>query len=305
MKKVPSKKKTVHKNKKQKRLHWNQLKVPPRQRFRAAAPVLEDVGRCGEDMTAALLGGKVISNRANLEVTLDVFEESKGVGVEAKMANRTHRHRPVVGQIARLYENVLDADDWLKYVKTGVYSLIFYDGVGETKGKRGCKAKRKSKIMSPKMSRERRRAILAKELQFIYLVDVALMNYLGVQPEFKHLRELMSHAAFVDSDKLYRQDYTMLCLTRTFLKGFMAGEEMDELHKHALEKTYGEDGWVVEERVVKMRFKHKDGHSFVKEVPIRKIGSKKTVKVLRGLITRKEEFSMSLKAPLRRKLVNN
>jgi hypothetical protein len=290
----------IHKKKK---VSWHQLKSP-RQRFKAASPILEDVGRFGEDVVAALIDGRVIGDKASLEVTIDVMQDAHGIGAEVKMCNCTHSHRPVIAQIARLQENVLGADSWLKCVSTGVYSLVFYNGIKETWSKKMGRAKRKSKIMSFRMGRETRRGILAKEMECVYFVDVALMNHLALQPEFKHLRELMSHAAYVDPTKQYRQHYTMLCLNRTFLRGFMGGEKMDQTHLGALESTYGKNGWVVEECVTKMQFQRTSGHTFIKDIPIRLIGSKATVKLLLKLVNRQEEISMNLKAPKRRKLVN-
>lgn len=279
----------VKSKRKQKRLHWNKLPVPPKQRFMAACRVLGEVGRCGEDITAKLLGGEVISDQSDLEVTMDVLQAERHLGVEVKMCNYTHEHRPVVGQIARLYEGV-QKPGFIMDVRRGVYSLNFYKGVVEKKGNCG----RKSKIMSRKISAERRRTIIAQEMQYIYLVDIELLNHLATCGEFKHLRHLMKLRGFCDATKEYRQDYTMLCLTRTFLKGFMEGKEMSNLHRRALDNTYGPGGWIVEEKIVKMRFVRKNGHGFIKKIPVRMIGSQRVVKVLRELVTRQDIYSMKL-----------
>lgn len=260
----------------------------------AACRVLGEVGRCGEDITARLLGGEVISDQTDLEVTMDVLQAERHLGVEVKMCNYTHEHRPVVGQIARLHEGV-QKPGFIMDVRRGIYSLNFYKGVMEKKGKKG----RKSMIMSRKISAERRRTIIAQEMQYIYLVDIEILNYLATREEFQHLRHLMKLRGFCDASKTYRQDYTMLCLTRTFLKGFMEGKEMSGLHRQALDNTYGPEGWIVEEKVVKMRFVRKNGHSFVKQIPVRMIGSRRAVKVLRELVTRQDIYSMKLHTSVR------
>lgn len=260
----------------------------------ASFRVMGEVGKCGEDLIAALLGGKVVSGDYESEFPMDVLVEGQKLGVEVKMCNRTHDQRATVAQVQRLHEGI-KTEGFLLNVRRGLYALVFYDAVGQSKGD----GRRKSKIMSRKIKPERRRLIIARELQYIYLLDAEMMMHLATHPAFKGLQKTMEKTMICDATKEYRREYTSLHLTRTFLKGFIGGKKMREDRHNTMDQVYQPGRWAVSERKVSICFTRSRGPSLVREVPIRLIGSKKLDRVVGHILGRKKEMRMSLRVPPR------
>ena len=258
----------------------------------AAFRVMEEVGRCGEDLAAALLGGRVVSAEYENEFPMDVLVGGHKLGVESKMSNYTHNQRATVSQVMRLHQGV-NSPGFVMDVTRGIYALVFYDAVDKGNGTK--QRRRKSKIMSRRIKTEQRRLIIAKELEYVYLLDVEVMLHLATHPEFQELQRPMKGKMICDSKKLYREDYITLDLGRTFLKKFLGGRKMDKNCRRTLDSIYGEGKWAVQEKKVSIRFTRSNGRpSLVRQVPVRTIGSKKLLKVLSHVLRRKKEMRMNL-----------
>lgn len=254
----------------------------------AGMRVWEEVGDYGEDFTAALLAGRVVSKEVQNEVGMDVSVDAQYLAIEAKMANYTHKQRVTVGQITRLYYAV-KTPGFTMDVRRGAYALVFYKGMRTTNGK-----PRKSKIMSRRINTERRRTILARELQYVYLVDIDVMMHLATEVVHKDVQHLMHEVAVCDRTKPYRQDYVELGLTRTYLKKFLGGKKMNPKQRQILDDVYGKDCWLVREKPVNMIFVNANSKRFTKSIPVRMIGPRQTIRVLNHLVTRKGKLKMKL-----------
>ncbi|MEK7184681.1 MAG: hypothetical protein AAB683_00910, partial [Patescibacteria group bacterium] len=167
--------------------------------------VLSQIGKFGEDLTATLLSGEVISHTTE-HPFVDVVNISMQVGVQVKMCNGRHAQRPMPQQINRLYDEL--SNPFL--YRRGLFVLIFYGGVYQDKGRLG-----KSMIWSRKFSMQTRRRIIAHELQYIYIVDVNFMKFL-----LDHHSELLKRGAIVSSEGKSGREI-VLYLNRTFLSGFL------------------------------------------------------------------------------------
>ncbi len=249
----------------------------------ASDRVIGTVSAFGEELLAHLVGGTVVSQEEEFVNLADVYISRQKLAVQVKMCNGRHAHRPTVGQIANLHKET-EGTGFLVQVSMGVYALVFYMGIHTSvkHGKRG-----KSKLLSRKIGRTERRVILANELQYVYILDVRLMQHLATSMEFRHLRRRSSEVIVCDRFKSNRERQTLiLCLNRNFLKGFIKNRLRQDCQQ-ALDQAFGTGRWSVAEDMTQLRFSADDGGEFGKTIPIRVIGGKKTVSTVRHLLSRK------------------
>jgi hypothetical protein len=230
--------------------------------------VLRQVGRFGEEIAAALLDGEMVSDHSEATPFADVVNRKIGLAVQVKMCNGRHAQRPLPKQVVDLFNEIEEPFLFNK----GVYAFIFYIGIYNSKKKNNAG---KSKIWSRKFSRGMRREIIAKELQYIYIIDVRLLRYMAHRPEF------MKEGAnlYVPEEKPTRG--RVLYLNRTFMKGF---REMRESHRELLDVALGRDKWAVKTVTKKFRFTEGVPVSFERSIPVYVVGTKRTVRAAMSVL---------------------
>ena len=262
----------------------------------AANQVINVVASFGEAFCAKLFGGEIVSTDEEFSAVADVIVERSKVAVQVKMCNRKHAHRPTVGQISTLFNEVEDDVKFVRDIRVGVYALVFYDGVHRSE-KIGV---RKSKLLTRTLSRDAKGDVLAEEIEYVHVLDVALMHHLATASGFEKLRKSGNVKVCAERKLGWNFDNAVLYLTRTFLNGFME-KELDKVHQSALEGAFGQSKWRIEEHHVPFVFKGVGGKRLRKSIIVRVIGHKNTNKTVRGILERKKkkEFDIrSIYAPL-------
>ncbi|MDE2116872.1 MAG: hypothetical protein KGI79_03290, partial [Patescibacteria group bacterium] len=181
--------------------------------------VIEHVGDFGEDFCAHLFGGERIPRDDEGGELMDVYVRRPRLAVQVKMCNRRHASRPTIEQIKRLAAEV-GTVGFVYPIKQGVYAFVFYRGYKESRNR--CR----SKLLSRRLSVFGKRTIIAHELQYVYVVDVRLVQHFVTSPAFESLRRggvikvwaKRKLGANIDRDRI-------LYLNRTFLKGFFLYQE--------------------------------------------------------------------------------
>jgi hypothetical protein len=224
-----------------------------------ARQVLPQVGCLGEEIAAVMLNGEIVSDHSEQTPFADVVNRKVDLAVQVKMCNGRHAQRPLPKQIIDLFQEINQPFLFDK----GVYVFIFYKGVNETQAKRG-----KSKIWSRKFSRGMRRDIIARELQYIYIIDVRLLRHLTDCPEFIKTGAIV----YVPEEKPNRGE--VLYLNRTFMKGF---PERRQSHRELLDTALGRGHWQVKTLTPKFRFTQGVEGPFHRWIPVHVVGSRPTV----------------------------
>lgn len=226
--------------------------------------MFSQIGRMGEIIAESLLLGERVSSD-EVYPSADVVNIEEGVVCEVKMCNGRHAIRILPNQINRLGEQVQDGGF---VFKTGIYVLVFYKGVDETRGG-------KSLLFSRKNSGNNRREIIADELQYIYIIDVSLLVHIT-----KHHPTFYKEGCIVSSQGKKGREGAIY-LNRTTLAGF---RNRQEPFKRILNERYGPNGWTTGSTQVEFGFTKSD--SIVKrDLPVHYIGSRKTARVVKERIT--------------------
>lgn len=222
------------------------------------------IGDMGERIAESLLLGERVSSD-EVYPSADVVNIREGVVCEVKMCNARHAIRILPDQINRLGEQVQDGGF---VFKTGLYVLVFYKGVDEARGG-------KSLLFSRKISREKRRRVIAEQLQYIYVVDVPLLVHITKNhPDFYRLGCIVS-----SQGKTGREG--AVYLNRTTLAGF---RDKQEPFKRILNEEYGPHGWTTGSTQVEFSFTKNDS-TIKRDLPVHYIGSRKTARVVKERIS--------------------
>ncbi|MDD5318280.1 MAG: hypothetical protein PHF79_00450 [Candidatus Pacebacteria bacterium] len=254
--------------------------------YAAANQVIEVVASFGEELCAKITGGEVVSTDQDYASFADVFVEDHSLAVQVKMCNHRHAHRPTISQVVTLHEQVKEVS-FLVNVMHGVYALVFYGGVGLGGINRG-----KSKILSRKLGREGKKVVIGRELQYIYFIDVELMNYLATEKAYEHLRK-SGKVKVCAERKLYSKiDKTVLYLNRTFLQGFV-GQPVQQTYRDMLDASLGSGDWRIRKEKINLRFTTSVG-LVRKALPIIMVGSREVVKSLRKMVRKADGIKIPL-----------
>ncbi|NDB58053.1 hypothetical protein EB001_06385 [bacterium] len=226
--------------------------------------MFSQIGRMGEIIAESLLLGERVSSD-EVYPSADVVNIEEGVVCEVKMCNGRHAIRILPNQINRLGEQVQDGGF---VFGTGIYVLIFYRGIDRSRGG-------KSLLFSRKNSGDKRREIIADELQYIYVVDVPLLVHITKNyPDFYRLGCIVS-----SQGKTGREG--AVYLNRTTLAGF---RDKQGPFKKILNEKYGPHGWTTGSTQVEFGFTK--GDSIIKrDLPVHYIGSRKTARVVKERIS--------------------
>lgn len=218
------------------------------------------VGDLGEEIAASLLSGERVLGD-EVYPSADVANFEKRVLCEVKMCNGRHAARILPDQINRLGEEVRDGGF---VFGTGIYVLIFYRGIDRSRGG-------KSLLFSRKISRDKRREIIAEELQCAYVVDVPLLVHIT-----EHHPAFYKEGCIVSSQGKKGREGAIY-LNRTTLAGFNGKQEP---YRRILNEQYGPNGWTTGSTQVEFSFTK--GDSIIKrDLPVHYIGSRKTARVVK------------------------
>jgi hypothetical protein len=229
-----------------------------------ARQVLSQVGRIGEEITAALVRGEVVGDHPEIIPFADVVNRNLELAVQVKMCNWRHAQRPLPKQVVDLFQEI----EYPFLFNKGMYAFIFYRGIHNSRKKKNVG---KSKIWSRKFTRGVRRDIIVRELQYIYLLDVRLLRFMVDRPEFIKSGAIV----YIPEEKPTRGE--VLYLNRTFMKGFPEGKES---HRMLLDKALGKGRWSIKTVTSRFRFVHGIEGSFRRSIPVHVVGLRKTVKAL-------------------------
>lgn len=254
----------------------------------AAAQVIVPVANFGEDFCAHLFRGKVVSQEEEFATFADVFVKEQNLAIQVKMCNHRHAHRPTVEQVETLY-NEAGSVGFVTQVDHGIYALVFYNGVHPpTKTRRG-----KSKLLSRRLDVTAKRQIIARELQYVYVIDVRLMQFLATNRDFTFLRKSGGVKVWNQRKVSLNHNRPILYLTRTFLGRFL-GKAPDAECRKALDTVYNKTGWMVKEECIPMRFTRNKNVTLTRDVSVRIIGSRALVRKVGSLIEKRRRPPMQL-----------
>lgn len=226
--------------------------------------MFQQIGRMGEDITTSLLSGECVSDDDGFPFA-DIVHIPSGIACQVKMCNGRHAVRILPNQINRLGEQVQGGGF---VFGTGIYVLVFYKGIDYTRNG-------KSLLFSRKNSGEKRREIIAEELQYIYIVDVSLLAHIAKDhPSFFKIGCIVS-----SQGKTGREG--AVYLNRTTLAGF---RDKQEPFKKILNEEYGPNGWTTGSTQVEFSFIKGDS-TIKRDLPVHYIGSRKTARVVRERIS--------------------
>ncbi len=254
----------------------------------AADRVIIPVYMFGEDLTAHLFGGEVVSQDENYRDFADVYIEGSNLALQVKMCNGRHASRPTAKQIETTKKNVEDFG-FVVDPKHAFYCLVFYIAInGKTK-----KHHASSKLSSRKLDTLGRRTIVARELQYVYVIDVKLMHHLATSAEFPDLQRTGDVKVHADRKIRHYKDRVVLYLNRSFLKK-LRSPSPETRNTNALKEVFGNDGWKIQEQRSHVRFFREDGLKFEKKLPITIIGGKKAVGTVGNLLLKQNGKKMAL-----------
>ena len=222
------------------------------------------IGRMGEDIAESLLSGESVAEDYNFPFA-DVIHIPSGTACQVKMCNGRHAARILPHQISRLDEEVKDGGFAFG---TGIYVLVFYRGIDDTRNG-------KSLLFSRKNSGEKRREIIAEELQYIYIIDVSLLVHIT-----KRHPDFYKEGCVVSSQgKTGREG--AIYLNRTTLAGF---RDKQGPFKRILNEKYGPYGWTTVSTQVEFNFV-KDDSTIRRNLPVHYIGSRRTSRVVKERVS--------------------
>jgi hypothetical protein len=239
--------------------HWANL---------ASRGIPQEQEAFGENLGANIFNAEIISRPGGGGNPIcDLYNAEHLVGFQARMCNCKHSQVPKPRQIARLHDEIQVSF----LIRHGVYALIYYGGVKQEKV--DGKWKYSSLTKSRTLSILSRMTIWAKELQYIYIVDVRLLHYLVVHhPELVSKKALCPHPWVGGGSEA-------LPLNRTFMKGFRDGsKEHARMLRRALK---GKPGMVKEFEVTLDCLGEED---FQKKLPIYIVGRTDTVEATSQLV---------------------
>ncbi len=224
------------------------------------------VGRFGEDLATNLFNGVNIADDETQIGDVAVFKH--GLTFEVKATNSRHSIRILPSQSNRLLEEITDGFLFNK----GCYACVMYNGV-EPRGKR----RGKSKIFSRKLSESNRRKIIADELQEIAMIEIDFLEFW-----VKNDSTLLKPGVIVSSESKNNRDRA-IDLNRTVLHSFFREDSPQRL---LLQKKYGLNGWTAQTQQIEFSFIG-ECQEFRRILPVHFIGSRRTGKIIRGLINSK------------------
>jgi hypothetical protein len=222
------------------------------------------VGLFGEHLITNLFGGTHVANDYDYPFA-DVIVEGQCLAIEVKMSNLRHGIRILPEQSLRLLKEVENGFIFTK----GLYACACYNGVYGDKTRKG-----KSMIWSRRFTEGHRRAIIAKEMRHIFLIEIDFLQYWTEKDS-----SLLKKGCIVSSEGKSGRD-SAIELGRRKLLGFLSKSPQRTL----LSEKYGTNKWTVSSEQIEFCFTNTISSTKI-TLPVHYIGSRNTGAIVKKLIT--------------------